>query len=289
MPARTEIPLPAIRHGYTAWSDIAMQEGWRVQHHVGDGCCRLVNPRGLVIAKGPRNEIIKDWRRYAVAGSVAVDRVLLLHGLSRTGRIYRRISRSLTAAGFEVIAPSYPSLRQSLDDHARDMRSVLDHLSHTGNISLVGHSLGGLIVHRLIDEPGAWKDRLDLRAAVLITVPHNGSRLGARVARHPLAARLLGPSLQDCLPGRQRLARTDGLPILNILGLTGYRTGFNPGFGRDNDLVLAEDEMHLATATHQARVPRPHGLIYRAGSTVSLITRFLQGAHAPHHREGEAP
>ncbi|MEZ5825663.1 MAG: hypothetical protein R3C97_13260, partial [Geminicoccaceae bacterium] len=124
------------------------------------------------------------------------------------------------------------------------------------------------------------KSRFDLRAAVLITVPHKGSRFGEMLARHaPAAARILGPSLEDCLPGRQRLASFGDLPTLNILGLTGYRTGFNPALGSDNDFILTEEEMRLDIPVREARVTSPHGIIYNSSATATLVRDFLREAH----------
>ncbi|MEZ5848926.1 MAG: alpha/beta fold hydrolase [Geminicoccaceae bacterium] len=282
---KREIRLPAFRHSFTGWSDTALFAGWHVQRHVEENRHRLVDPDGGVVAEGRADVMLERWRNECGDGGDAGDRVLLLHGLSRTGRIYHRLGRVLHDCGFTVLAPSYPSLRQSLDDHARDMRCLLDCQPGHARLSLVGHSLGGLLVHRLVDGPGEWKGRLALTAAVLITVPHKGSRLGAMLARHQAAARLAGPSLADCLPGRQRLASFGDLPTLNILGLTGYRTGFNPVLGSDNDFILTEDEMRLDDPVREARIPSPHGVIHGSPRTAMLVRDFLCEAHGlPHGR-----
>ena len=266
---------PTFRLGIGAWSDIAIASGWHLQRHAVDGHCRLLAPTGFVVAKGGYEPLLDRWRASVPQDAPDRDRVLLLHGLTRTGRIYRRLGRALEAEGFEVIAPTYASTRQGLDAHLRDIRHLLDHLPGSGRMALVGHSLGGLVVHRLLVGPGVWKQRHRPSAVVLITVPHGGSRLGAGVARYRVAASLLGPSLEDCLPQTRRHAFPIRLPCLNILGGTGRRHGFNPWLSGDNDAILAEDEMRIDGASEERRIASPHGLIFRHGATIGAIRSFL--------------
>src|SRR5690606_5437527 len=78
--------------------------------------------------------------------------VVLLHGLGRTARSMQPLAEYLEEHGYETVCFSYASTRDNLLEHAKALRRVVDSLQGASSISLVGHSLGNLVVRRCLAE-----------------------------------------------------------------------------------------------------------------------------------------
>lgn len=119
------------------------------------------------------------------------ERVVLLHGLSRTTRSMARLEAALRQAGYDVLNWDYPSRSHPFPELVRLFRKLCDRLAGAQVTHFVGHSLGGLILRAGLCEPV----RFPLGRIVLLGVPNRGalsvSRLQAlRYLRW--APRLLG-------------------------------------------------------------------------------------------------
>lgn len=119
---------------------------------------------------------------------VAQHPVVLVHGLwyGRAGLVL--LDRRLQKAGFPVRRFSYPALRQSLSADARALRDFIIQ-NDCDQLSLVGHSLGGLVILRMLDEyAGIPPGRV-----VLLGSPVRGSRVARRAGARRLFRPLIGP------------------------------------------------------------------------------------------------
>lgn len=116
----------------------------------------------------------------------AAERVVLLHGLSRTSRSMAAMANALHAAGYEVINRDYPSRRHSFASLVAQFRAFCQGLSPQAKTHFVGHSLGGLILREGLCAPVPFP----LGRIVLLGVPHRGilsvRRLQARSWLRPL-------------------------------------------------------------------------------------------------------
>jgi pimeloyl-ACP methyl ester carboxylesterase len=126
--------------------------------------------------------------------------IVYVHGLWFTGRegflLRRRLARALAA---QTLAFSYPSVNATLAANAAALGRYLSALrAHT--LHLVGHSLGGVVITRLFDDPPA----LPPGRVVVLGSPLNGSHAARGFARVPGAARLLGHSIRDVLDAAPR-------------------------------------------------------------------------------------
>ncbi len=109
--------------------------------------------------------------------------VVLVHGYAGTEAVWSSARRALAEAGFgHVVSLSYNSFATDpCDVSAQLAGSALDAVAASGaaGIHLVGHSLGGLIVHRAVADTPELA-RL-VSTAVTIASPHRGAPL-ARIA-----------------------------------------------------------------------------------------------------------
>lgn len=100
------------------------------------------------------HEFTRDqvWLRYWRKGNPDGAPVLLLHGITDSGRMWGRVADGLAECSFNVIAPDQrghgesevPTQGYAYDDYAHDAIALLAHLQKSPAI-VMGHSFGGLI------------------------------------------------------------------------------------------------------------------------------------------------
>ncbi len=84
--------------------------------------------------------------------------VVLLHGIGRTGRVWRHVVAQLAGADCRIVAfdllgfgaspkPTWPVY--DIDDHARAVIASLERLRAPGPVVIVGHSMGCLVAVRV--------------------------------------------------------------------------------------------------------------------------------------------
>ena len=82
--------------------------------------------------------------------------VLLVHGLGAHRLLMTMLSARLRQAGYEVINWGYPSFRSSIAQHGERLRELLLQLDNdpaVAHISLVTHSLGGIVARAALVGP----------------------------------------------------------------------------------------------------------------------------------------
>ncbi len=160
----------------------------------------------------------------------------------------------LARMGFGTVRYSYPSMRLTLSENA-DRLARFARTLRAQRIHWVGHSLGGLVILRMLErEPALPPGRV-----VLLGVPYGDGYAQRALAASRLGARLLGRSIAewveinkpDKFPGREigviagSLAR--GLGRLVARGLP-----------RPNDGVVTVAETELAAACDRIVLPVSH-------------------------------
>ncbi len=119
------------------------------------------------------------------------ETVMLLHGLWLNRLAMQFLAHKLDAAGFSAHTFGYPSMDEGLAENAASLGRAIEALPESaGRIHLLGHSLGGLVILRYLQD--ATDGRLG--RTVLLGSPVGGSEAGSRVAAHDFGRPLLGRS-----------------------------------------------------------------------------------------------
>lgn len=122
----------------------------------------------------------------------ATTPVLLVHGLVDNRSVFARLHRHLRRRGFRRVVPvQLPLLTTSVQDGARVLAEAVTRIAGPdGQVTIIAHSLGGLIARYYVQRMGG-----DRQVGTLITLasPHGGTRLAELVPRalpYPLLRQL---------------------------------------------------------------------------------------------------
>jgi pimeloyl-ACP methyl ester carboxylesterase len=199
--------------------------------------------------------------------------IVYVHGLWLTGHeawwLRRRLARAL---GAEQCAFAYASVRAGA---AVNVAALAEYLTRVRAdvLHLVGHSLGGVLIVELFENPPA----LPPGRIVLLGPPLNGSRAAAGLARLPIGRRLLGATMQQAvLSGAQRAWRGDreigiiaGDRPLGLGRLVGSLQGAHDG-------TVAVAETRLEGATDHIVLPVSHSSMVLSPRVAAQSAVFLR-------------
>jgi pimeloyl-ACP methyl ester carboxylesterase len=201
---------------------------------------------------------------------VGASETILLHGLWFGCWAMSRVAHGLREAGQQTRCFGYPSTRGKVSEHAAALaRFARQSPAQTQNF--VGHSLGGLVILRMLAEA---KD-LPPGRVVLLGSPLRGSVVGRRTARLPGSRFLLGDS---------RTALDGGIDAVPAGRETGMIAGSRPlglgwiagGVGGPGDGTVAIAETQVAGLTDHCILPVSHSGLVFSREVIRQTVHFLQ-------------
>lgn len=202
------------------------------------------------------------------------EHVVLVHGLwmngTELGVLRRRLSRD---HGFDVHLFRYRSLRGDAARVCAELADFAGRVAGGGRVHLVGHSLGGALVHRTLREHGPLPDG----RVVLLGAPLNGCRAALGAARWPVLRSLLGPHVRgELMTGQQRLC--DGPQAVGaIAGNRRLGTGqFVAHFREDNDGTVGVSETVIPGLSDHLVVRHSHLGMLLAADVARQVAGFLR-------------
>lgn len=279
MDSLISMPFPTLG-GKQIWGDVFLYGGYRIQQNVFTRHFRLLGPNDSRLASGSyehchaRFSRLREQRAVTPAGDHCV---LLLHGIFRSKDSFGPMTRALRAAGYEAHGVNYPSTRQSLEDHADQVESLLERLEGATTVSLVTHSMGGLVARVLLsrrDSP--WRQRIRFNRLVMIATPNRGAEIATRLHQLPVFPRFAGPSF-----GQLRSELADRIPLPEVpfgivAGARGDGRGFNRLLQGDNDMTVTLESTMLEGAEDQMVVNAIHTFIMVDPIVVEATIRYLE-------------
>ena len=196
--------------------------------------------------------------------------IILVHGLWFGAWSLAQMARRLKRSGMPVYRFGYRSTRGCLDEHA-EMLYRFARRNRCEQRHFVGHSLGGLVVLRMLMAHGD----IEPGRVVFLGSPLKGSHVAKKAGRLPGAMSLLG-SMHETLkqgyeefPGNREMGMIAGNRPIGLGWLVG-------GMGGPGDGTVALDETRAGWLKEHRVLPVTHtGMIFSPG-VAELAARFLQ-------------
>ncbi len=265
------------------WSDELVRHEWRIQRRPGSDAARVLDPGDRVVHSGSAAACREHFDSLEASGQIPpVDgpTVILLHGLGEGRGSMRPLANYLREHHeATVLTFGYASPRAGVDDHARALGSVIAGLNGANRISLVGHSLGNIVVRRwMADAPAADLDRIE--RMVMLGAPNQGSDLARRVSQVWLLSRLSTGAAREMVLDWPRIARNlvvPPCPFGIIAGGTGDAEGYSPMLEGDDDAVVRVEETRLDGADDFVLLPVRHAFMMRDPAVQEATASFLKG------------
>jgi len=169
------------------------------------------------------------------------EAVILVHGLWVHGVVMALLRRRIARCGYRTYSYSYPSMRLTLTENAERLAQYCLRVA-AARVNFVGHSLGGLVVLRMLETAREFK----VGRIVLAGTPCCGSFAARRLTRLPGGQAMLGRSLPEWL-GRERPQPPAHHEIGVIAGNVGIGLGrlAAPDMTQPNDGVVSVAETRL--------------------------------------------
>ncbi|MEL7448423.1 MAG: alpha/beta fold hydrolase [Pseudomonadota bacterium] len=205
------------------------------------------------------------------------DQVVLVHGLWMTGAESVVLRRRLSQLDFGVRQFSYRSVRDGLAENARQLHAFTEEID-SERLHLVGHSLGGLVILRLLAEITDFRPG----RVVLLGSPLQGSEVADRLAQWPFGEQVLGRSIaDDVLASPKR--EWDGSRDLGIIaGSKAVGMGrVVTKLRRPNDGTVTVAETRLPGAKAHRVLPVTHSTLLFSSLVADHIARFLREGRFP--------
>ncbi len=297
--------------GKQLWTDELVHGGWRIQRQVVDGHYRLLDARNLRRAWGTWEQCHHRWLALKEAEQIAPLKpkvVLVLHGLGRSRASMQRMADFLSRYGdYDVLNVSYASTRSSLEEDARGLARVVDHLEGVEEINFVAHSMGNLVIRRfLYDQLTAARGRgIDPRISrfVMLAPPNNGAALAEWFQYDPTFRLVWGEGGQQFTKQWDAVQSRLAIPPCAfgiIAGGDPNAKGGNLLLEGDDDMVVTVEETKLPGAADFVIVPAGHSFIMDNLQVQQYTLRFLQHGYfiseqarrrleAEHRQRGEVP
>jgi hypothetical protein len=211
--------------------------------------------------------------------------ILLVHGLGRTPLSLFGLGAALRRAGHRTRFFGYSSTFETVPRIVRRLGRVLRAIARLGQpVGLVGHSLGGLFLRRVLPAAPA----LRVHHLVLLASPAVPPRMARFVWRWFPPFRLF---TRDC--GRFLMSPEDfaalpelSVPFTVIAGTAGPCGRWSPFGDEPNDGLVAVSEVRIGSAA-PVLIPVLHTVIMDAVAARARISAIMSGERDRSHPPSE--
>ena len=205
------------------------------------------------------------------------ETVVVVHGLWVHGVVMSVLARRIARQGFAVRNYSYPSVRLTLSENSERLARFCSGVG--GKLHLVGHSLGAILVARLLADQPKFMDslRLTVGRAVLLAPPFNDTYAGRRLASVAIGRAAIGRTVAEWL-ANERPRGLERYEIGVIAGHTSVGLGrvVAPGLPSPNDGTIAVAETRMPGMTDHIALPVSHSAMVFSREVAREVCAFLR-------------
>lgn len=260
-------------------ADHAVRHGWRVSENVLTGRAILRAPDGKIVLRGPVTDcLIALDKRVADMPPLPARMVIYLHGLGlmRFNNRFSALEDALAEQDIMCSMVRYPSPLGQLSQHAERVAQLISRMGEVKEIALVGHSMGGLVIRKLLEDPLFIEKGPKLKCVVMLGTPNQGAKLADRVTRFKALEKLLGSGVEAVRSDNAQELPIPNVPTLIIAGGTGEEAGYNRLLGADNDWMVRVDETRLEGAQGPILVHNDHFTLTENPEAIRLTADFVR-------------
>ena len=275
------LPLKTLG-GWQFWTDYVIRSDWRIQQNVYTKSFRLLSPTDTRMASGNYAHCINEMDRILTASEAepSPDKaIVLIHGLARSRSSMASMAKYLEAnTQAQIVNFSYASTRGTLSDHAKALHHMLQHLRGVQEVSFVCHSLGNLVVRRMLDQESPLNYSRFSRM-VMLGPPNLGAQLARRFQKNLLLNLVWGKSGKQLARNWDHVETELATPDFEfgiLAGGAGESRFSNPLIQGEDDLIVSVEETRLPGAADFRRVTAYHTWLTSSEEVKVLTVRFLK-------------
>jgi len=214
-------------------------------------------------------------RREGVVGGSLVESkksepVVLVHGLWMTGTEMRVLGGRLEESGFRVRYFRYRSWRGGLAQAADALREFVE-ATEGERVHLVGHSLGGVVIAKMLEAPPSRTGRV-----AMLGSPMGGSAAARKLSRRRLGRWIVGGVIREGIV-EHTPTWPGGRELLVVAGDVPLGSGLLLGLPKPHDGVIRVEE---------TRVEGARTVTVRASHVGLLLSRKVAALLSDHFRTG---
>lgn len=185
------------------------------------------------------------------------------------------LERTLAKEGFSTLNLPYPSTRQPVEALADHVRNLVGEHCGGEEVSFVTHSLGGILLRKLLADPVPWS----WGRCLMLAPPNGGSEIVDWLQHRPLLRAFLGPAgrslgtmgVPATLPPPQA-----GPEIAIIMGTRSTIPFFRALLDPENDGIVSVERGKLQGIPRFTTVESDHTFIQTHPETLARVRDFLK-------------
>lgn len=259
------------------WGDVTFFHGWRIQQNVFTRHYRLLDEHDnrhasgtLVVCQARLEQIRKEQKLPPMKGRG----VILIHGILRSSKCMSSMAATLKKGGFHTFQFDYPSTQVSIPEAAEYLHQTIESLTGIEELSIVGHSMGGLVTRAYF--AGHHDPRF--RRVVMVGTPNHGAELADLVHQNFLVRTAAGPGGRQLVTDREGLIPSLPAPKCEFAIIAGARhnpAGWNPFIPGDDDGTVTVESTKLVGAADFSTVQSTHTSLLRNRDVLDQTLHFL--------------
>ena len=206
------------------------------------------------------------------------DGVVLLHGISRTTRSFRKMQTALEGSGFATLNQDYASRRKALEALAEDIHPSIQRFADgiDGAVHFVGHSMGGLLARVYI---ARYRPKR-LGRVVMLGTPNGGSEIADRLKHIGAYRAWFGPAGQQLVTQRDATIAAMFPPVDYPVGIIAGNRSVDPIMStflpKPHDGRVSVENTRLDGMADHIIVGTSHPWLIRNGRAVEQTITFVR-------------